>query len=339
MTPRLSRTTRHLVLIAAVCFASVESAGAAPGTHFTSLEARTLGQSVWIELGSTDPAETEDSIQESARLGGATLLVATSPGGPPVAFVTIAPPWSESDGFDGYGPSLFLRAAPPGNYWLLMVVGLTTNHSAPASAWIPLVVPPACSGLPGAPILTGEVTGSTVSLAVTGGSGCAWDRFVLEYGTSPGAANLGTLPLANFGLSVSNVPAGIYYLRARAVNAAGAGPASRELPLRVPTTPVCSDAPVNATSGLAASVSGNQVVVSWRPPPTGAAPTFYQLLIKNPASPDPAFPIVTGSLIFPASTTSLSAVVPSGVYRLQVLAGNSCRTSLPLGGDLVFTVP
>lgn len=326
----------RLVLLAAVWLASGGSATAALGSHFPSLEVRTAGQSVWIELGTANP-QTFDYILESEARGGATLLVAASPGGPPVAWITITPPWSEEDG--GIGPSLFLRAAPPGNYWLLMVVGLTTSHSAPPSAWVPLSVPPACAGLPGAPTLTGEVVGSNIRLAVTGGAGCSWERFVLEFGSSPGAANFGTLPLSNFGLSVSNVPAGTYYLRARAVNAAGAGPASLELPLRVPTTTVCNDAPINAISGLAATVTGNQVQVSWRPPPSGPAVTFYQLLIMNPGSPDPANPIVTGSLIFPSSTTSVSAVVPSGVYRLQVLAGNSCRTSLPLGGDLVFTVP
>lgn len=310
---------------------------AALGSHFTSLEARTAGQSVWIELGSgDDPGQTIDYILEAEARGGVTLLVAATRGGPPVAWITITPPWSEDY---GYGPSLFLRAAPPGNYWLLMVVGLTTSHSAPPSAWIPLSVPPACAGLPGAPTLTGEVVGSNVRLAVTGGAGCAWERFVLEYGSSPGAANFGTLPMPDFGLSVSNVPVGTYYVRARAVNAAGAGPASLELPLRVPTTTVCTDAPINAISGLAATVTGHQVQVSWRPPPSGPAVTFYQLLIMNPGSPDPNNPIVTGSLIFPASTTAVSAVVPSGGYRVQVLAGNSCRTSLPLGGDLVFVVP
>ena len=81
-----------------------------------------------------------------------------------------------------------------------MVIGLTTVKTAPPSAWIALVIPPRCAGVPGPPHSTGSVSGSTVTLLAGGGPGFTHDRIDIEVGSSPGASNILTFfaPLSLF---------------------------------------------------------------------------------------------------------------------------------------------
>lgn len=262
---------------------------------------------------------------DEAEAVGATLLVSLSAGGPLLASFPLAT------------AALRVLAPPPNTYWLLMLVGNTTANRAPVSAWAPLVVSTACISVPGAPTLGSTVTGATVRLNWNGGAGCGWDNFRLEVGTTPGGVELGTIPVTGLTTTIGGVPSGTYYLRMKAVNVYGVGPASRELPVSVPAA--SCNGPRNATSGLNAVVQGNFVTIAWNPPPGPVATTYYQVLLKDRFSPNQNDPVITTSFIVPASVTSLSAVVPSGGYRIQVLAGNACRTSLPLGIDLFFNVP
>ena len=70
---------------------------------------------------------------------------------------------------------------------------------------------------------------------LTANGGGAPTGHVLDVGSGPGLANLGSVSLgAPTSLTADGVPAGRYYLRVRAVNAAGASPESGELVLVVP---------------------------------------------------------------------------------------------------------
>jgi hypothetical protein len=71
----------------------------------------------------------------------------------------------------------------------------------------------------------------------------AWDvatsnpaTYVIEAGTSVGLANLVNLNLASAATSMAAqaVPPGVYYVRLRAANACGGGPASNELIVTAP---------------------------------------------------------------------------------------------------------
>lgn len=89
---------------------------------------------------------------------------------------------------------------------------------------------------PAAPVsLVSTVQGTTVHFSWTAGvSNATTLGYVLEAGTAPGAANLVTfdvgLPTT---FAVSGVPPGTYYVRVRAANVSGSGPASNEVVVTV----------------------------------------------------------------------------------------------------------
>lgn len=83
---------------------------------------------------------------------------------------------------------------------------------------------------PGAPSAT--IAGSTVTMHWTASPGAAY--YVLEAGTAPGLANIGTITAAGPSVSVSGVPPSRYYVRVRAVGIGGAGPRSAETIVVVP---------------------------------------------------------------------------------------------------------
>jgi len=55
------------------------------------------------------------------------------------------------------------------------------------------------------------------------------DSYVLEAGTASGLANLARLSVGGNSFQALGVPPGTYYLRVRAVNRVGVGPASAEV--------------------------------------------------------------------------------------------------------------
>ena len=59
--------------------------------------------------------------------------------------------------------------------------------------------------------------------------GWAATGYLLEAGSSPGAADLGVAPVSGLEFQVTGVPPGRYYLRARAVNAAGTSAPGEEV--------------------------------------------------------------------------------------------------------------
>jgi hypothetical protein len=141
-----------------------------------------------------------------------------------LATVTIAAP-----------TTTFSAAAPAGTYFL-RVRAANACGTSDASAEIFLAVGSGATlpGAPGAPTVT--VNGSTVSLAWTAPTtGDAPTGYVLEAGTAPNLANAARVVLgATPSFSTGGVPRGTYYVRVRAVNAAGVGPASADATVVVP---------------------------------------------------------------------------------------------------------
>jgi hypothetical protein len=253
---------------------------------------------------------------------GVTLLVSASPGGPLLASLGQTRPWPATT-----GPVYIFPGAPPGSYWVVMVIGLTTSTTAPPSAWVPLVIPPRCAGVPGPPHFTGNVSGTTVTLLAGGGPGCTPSYIDIEVGSSPGASNILTFraPLSLF--ATSNVPPGTYYLRARAVNAFGST-VSRELPLSVPGGCLPPQSPL----GFSAAVGPGAVTLSWSQTiTTGIA--FYQIYQLDSQGD------VIRTVLLPPQARSLSAAIPPGVYRVALVSGGPCGTTQALVDALVFTVP
>ncbi|MEZ5420083.1 MAG: fibronectin type III domain-containing protein [Vicinamibacterales bacterium] len=87
-------------------------------------------------------------------------------------------------------------------------------------------------------------------------------------------ANLGVVPLTSTGLTVPNVPPGVYYVRVVASNTAGASAPTAETSIAVGLA-----APPGAPRSLAGSSAGaGAVMLSWQAPSSGPAPTGYLLL-------------------------------------------------------------
>jgi Tol biopolymer transport system component len=89
------------------------------------------------------------------------------------------------------------------------------------------------STVPASPTgLVSAVSGSTVTLAWTAPAGGGTPTvYIIEAGSSPGLANLANFSTGNTAtaFSASGVSAGSYFVRVRAANASGVGPASNEV--------------------------------------------------------------------------------------------------------------
>lgn len=270
-------------------------------------------------------------------LGGATLLASATPGGPLLASLPLRPV-KPSNPDERWCPGIFVPGPPPGNYWVLLVYGLTTSATASLGDWKPLVVPARCTGRPLPPVLSfgmPQIVGSSVALGFGGAAfGCSIDRIDLEVGTFPGGRDIGVFALQGFDAFFPSVPPGTYYARARGVNASGSSQPSIEVPIRLPNQ--CSglrpQGPINPT----ATVNGNTVTISWTQTTVqpGGQTTFYEVAILDPSSA-----VVLDHVILPAQT-QIVATVASGNYRIRIIGGNACGTTamVPLS-YLDFTVP
>lgn len=115
-------------------------------------------------------------------------------------------------------------AVPPGTYYARVQAANSVGVSAPAQD-VTFQVGAAVA----APSLSASWSGSTVTLRWTGGAA----TYVLDVGTAPGAANLGSFPLGGVTSFSAAVPPGTFYVRVRAVSATGVASApSNELTLR-----------------------------------------------------------------------------------------------------------
>ena len=319
-----SSAVRVWLVTAAVFVLSSLPASAAVGQRLQT-EVRVFGQSVSITLLDWAVAEAD---------AGATLFASSAPGGPLLARVPLLPPY-QMDLEAGILPTFRFNGVPPGNYFVVMISGVVGTPTVPPSAWTQMVVSGSCSAAPGIGFVgrdSGQGPG-TLRLFLASGDGCA-STYELEAGTTPGASNIGTFTNLGQSLVVPTPPPGVYYVRARGRNAFGAGALSDVLPIAVPDcNPSLGQRPPDGPSNLHATVVGNNVTLTWTQSPGGPPQTFQELLLLHlrvGAQPIP-------TLLFPATATSVSATVPSGLYHVAILGGNACGKS---DGDAVqFTVP
>ncbi len=156
------------------------------------------------------------------------------------------------------------------------------------------------------------VTGNTVTLGWTPGTGPATTAYLVEAGTTAGSTNVGVF---NVGLSTRVAGAlapGTYYIRVRGVGANGAGAASSEV---IATVPPTSTAP--STPGtLSASVSAGVVTLSWGAAAGNAA--SYVIEAGTAAGLTNIGALPTGNL-----DTTWSVPAPAGTYFVRVRAANA----------------
>lgn len=140
--------------------------------------------------------------------------------------------------------------------------------------------------------------------------GGAATSFLLEAGGSPGTT-AAVLPAASTSLFVAGPPIGTFYVRVRAVNAAGTSPASAELTLRIGSG---GNGLPGAPMNLVASMSGGRLTMTWSAPASGPLPIGYVVEAGSSGglSNIAVVPVSTRSFVFDG--------VPPGFYFLRVRA-------------------
>lgn len=154
-----------------------------------------------------------------APLGGYRLEVGRTSGSSDLATLMLGPTTS------------FATALPPaGTYVLRVRAWNDCGDSAPSAETVLTVGAGALPPAPGA--ISAVVNGRAVTLQWAAVAGALAYR--VEIGTARGVADLGTTPSAAPGLSAAGVPSGAYYVRVRAVSAAGSGPPGPDALVVVP---------------------------------------------------------------------------------------------------------
>ena len=186
------------------------------------------------------------------------------------------------------------------------------------SAEIEGVVP--CVTAPGAPTsLSGSLTGNTVSLWWTAPSpACAATSYVVEAGSSSGAANIANFDTGSAATSVTvpNVPVGTYYVRVRARNAYGTSGPSNEISGAVQ----CMTAP-DAPGGLSGSLNGASVTLGWTASGGCAATSYTVEAGTSPGGQNVANTNVGGATSYTVGN------VPVGTYYVRVRGHNAYGAS------------
>lgn len=144
--------------------------------------------------------------------------------------------------------------------------------------------------------------------------------YQLRAGSGPGLTDVGLAPLPASARSFSAVaPAGTYYVRLVATNAAGESVASNEAIL-VAQPGTCTIPAV--PTGFVATTQPGRLSVRWDPPSSGAIPTSYIVHAGSVSGGVDRF--IVG---LPGTLTAGSGLVPVGPYFLRLFAANVCGTS------------
>ncbi len=271
----------------------------------------------------------------AANVTGARILLDGSPQVSPYSFNsvvgvqrTIEVPSPQTVGGQSYAFSSWSDGGARSH----VITTPATNQTYTATLTPTVVQPP--DGRPRA--VTSVVSRSAFSVIWQAPTGSAQPvtGYVVEAGLTPGAT-FGALPVGNV-LSFSGVaPSGLYYVRVRAVTAAGQSAPSDEIVVATGQA-----APPLAPLGLLATVQGTTVAFQWRENPLGTEITQYQLHAgSGPGLSD------LGMLPLGAGTTTFANAAPAGTYYVRAFAANasgagpaSNEATVTLGAG-VCTVP
>jgi hypothetical protein len=179
------------------------------------------------------------TLQPANVAGSQVSLAWALPGGslPPSSFVILAGSTagqSNLAAFDTGSASTALTTSAPDGVYYVRVVARNACGDSLASNEITVTVG---SGPPAAPRnLTFSRSGRTVTLNWSPPLGAvAPTSYVVEAGSASGLSNLAVIPTGSTSTTLSGLaPPGTYYVRVKALNGAGAGPASNQVVIVVP---------------------------------------------------------------------------------------------------------
>ncbi|MDH4066006.1 MAG: fibronectin type III domain-containing protein, partial [Acidobacteriota bacterium] len=222
------------------------AAGLGPGTYFVRMRSQngygagrtTLEQAFVVGAsGCSGPPAAPLDLGASMNSSSVTLAWRAAPQSIASSYrllVGSASGASDLGAFDVGAATTFTTTAPPGAYFVRVQAVNPCGLGAPSAEAVAVV-----GGVPVPPgpvfALSGSVSSTTVSLAWAAPSfGTGPFQYLVEAGSRPGLANLATMTSASPSFATSGVPAGIYYVRVRALSAAGVGPAGNEIVVVVP---------------------------------------------------------------------------------------------------------
>jgi hypothetical protein len=184
--------------------------------------------------------------------------------------------------------------------------------------------------------LTRLVQGTTVTLGWGVPPGSAPTSYVIEAGSTPGSSNITTFDTGSSatGLTVTNVPAGTYFVRVRGRDASGTGPASNEVPVVVtgpgPAPGLCEP------RGLIATAIGSAVAIAWvEPPGAGGTCGTDRYLIQAGSAPG-ASDLIQIETVGLFSSHGATGLAP-GTYYVRVRSRGASILSNP-SNEVVVTV-
>lgn len=311
------------------------------GTYFVRVRAtNSAGSSgpsneITVVVGGAVPLPGQPLDLLATVSGARVTLTWQAPvsGGPPTGYVIDAGTVSGAANIGSFpvGASLTFSAdAPPGTYFA-RVRALNASGSGPASNEVTIVVGGAAS--PGAPQnLQFTVSGGSVTL--TWGAPAAGgppSGYVIDAGSSAGSSNLGSFPQGNVTSVTVQAPPGTYYVRVRAQNAAGSGPASNEVVITVGGTPTSIDGTWNGTTSQGREfsfiVANSRVTTTLIGGQFGSCGTSAQKTGLNHA-------VSPGSLSFsePSTIGSLGFSVNGTFAGIADASGSASITATPIPG-------
>ncbi|MEP7116533.1 MAG: PQQ-dependent sugar dehydrogenase [Acidobacteriota bacterium] len=165
--------------------------------------------------------------------------------------------------------------------------------------------------------LAAQVSGSALRLSWSPAAGAVSYR--LEAGSATGQADLVNTDLGNVTSFDVAAPVGTFFVRVRAVHAAGLSGPSNQVTVVVASAASCTSPPPVPT-GYGAQSGGLLAALAWAPSFNASA---YLLEVG----------LSTGATSFPVSNlgnvTSFQAVAPAGTYFTRIRAANACGMSAP----------
>lgn len=249
----------------------------------------------------------------------------TAPGLSNIGAITLAP-----------GATSFSMPAVPGSFFVRVKAMYPDGGHVPSSE---LLVNggggAAAAATPVPAAVRATANGSTLVISWTGATGPNVSDVVLDAGTAAGRSDIASgISIGASGTFVaSNVPAGQYFVRLRAVGPAGLSGVSNEASAIVGGVGGGSGDVPGSPDGFRATASGSTVTLTWYAPEDGPVPTSYLLEAgSRPGAAD----LVAGYPL-PASLRVTLPGVPPGVYYVRLRSVNGGTTSVA-GGEVRLVV-
>jgi hypothetical protein len=225
---------------------SFTAGGLGPGTYYVRMRSRngsgtgtaSLEQAFVVGgAGCSGPPAAPLDLRATVNGTSVTLDWLASPQSIATSYRVLAGSASgvaDIGSFDVGGVTTFSTPAPQGAYFVRVQAANGCGVGVPSAETVVVV---GSAVVPPGPVfgLESTVTGSSVSLewgAPSAGTGPF--QYRVEAGSAPGLSNLASLVVATPSFVTSGVPSGVYYVRVRALSAAGTGPASNEIVVAVP---------------------------------------------------------------------------------------------------------